>query len=95
MSEKLSKYVIEREVPNAGNLSPKELQGDFEEILRCVEEPGAGDSVDPELCDAEQDLLRYLAPNEELIRKHAGVGGFPVIWICGSAVERLIRQSAG
>ena len=29
----MPKYVIEREIPGAGNLSPQELQGDFAEIL--------------------------------------------------------------
>src|SRR5690242_16090868 len=77
MSEKLSRYVIEREVPNAGNLSQKELQEISKkscDVLR---------SMGPEIQWVEsyvtQDKIYcvYLAPNEDLIRKHAKEGGFP------------------
>jgi len=77
MSEKLSKYVIEREVPNAGNLSPKELQ----EISKksCDVLRNLGPEIQWVQSYVTQDKIYcvYLAPNEELIRKHAAEGGFP------------------
>lgn len=81
MSEKLSKYVIEREVPNAGNLSQKELQ----EISKksCDVLRNLGPEIQWVQSYVTQNKLYcvYLAPNEDLIRKHAKLGGFPVTGI--------------
>lgn len=81
MSEKLSKYVIERDVPNAGSLSPQELQ----EISKksCDVLRNLGPEIQWVQSYVTQDKIYcvYLAPNEDLIRKHAEVGGFPVTGI--------------
>lgn len=77
MQEKLSKYVIERDLPNAGNLSPQELQAISKkscDILRNM-----GPEIQWVQSYVTQDKLYcvYIAPNEDMIRKHAQQGGFP------------------
>lgn len=92
MSEKLSKYVIEREVPNAGNLSPTELQ----EISKksCDVLRNLGPEIQWVQSYVTQDKIYcvYIAPNEELIRKHAAEGGFPANAI--SEVKTMIDPTS-
>jgi hypothetical protein len=47
----MPKYVIEREIPEAGKLSAQQLQGHFAEVLRSVEEFGTANPMGPKLRD--------------------------------------------
>ena len=53
----MPKYVIEREIPGAGKMTPEQFEGRFPDFLRSSAPAGAGDSVGPQLCDRRQDLL--------------------------------------
>ena len=74
----MPKFVIEREIPNAGNLSESELRAIAQKSVKVLHELG------PEI----QWLHSYLAPSEEMIKEHARRGGFPANRI--SAVRRMI-----
>lgn len=73
----MQKYVIERDLPGAGKLSPSELQAISQksrEVLR-----GMGTKIQWVQSYVTDDKIYcvYLAPDEELIREHARRGGFP------------------
>ena len=73
----MPKYIIEREIPNAGALSPAELQ----EIARrsCSVLSELGPSIQWVQSYVTEDKITcvYVAPNAEIIREHAKRGGFP------------------
>ena len=73
----MPKYVIEREIPGAGDLSNDQLKAVAQtscDVLR---------SMGPEIIWQHSYVVQdkiycvYIAPNEELIREHAMKGGFP------------------
>ena len=84
----MPKFVIEREIPGAGNLSDEELK----EIARKSVEVLKG--MGPEIqwlqsyVTGDKIYCVYLAPDEGAIREHARRGGFPANRI--SAVRQLI-----
>ena len=73
----MPKYVIEREVPGAGKMSPSQLN----EIARqsCGVLGKLGPSIQWVNSYVTNDKIYcvYIAPNEELVREHAKQGGFP------------------
>jgi len=73
----MPKYVIERNVPGAGNLAAEELTA----ISRksCDVLNGLGPQIEWVQSYVTRDKLYcvYVAPNEDLIREHARQGGFP------------------
>jgi hypothetical protein len=73
----MPKYIIEREIPRAGNLSPGELQSISRkscDILR-----GMGPQIQwvQSYVTAEKIYCVYIAPSEDAVREHALQGGFP------------------
>ena len=77
MSDKLSKYVIERDLPNAGDLSPNQLQAISKKSCDVLRNLGPEIQWVQSYVTQDKIYCVYIAPNEELIRKHAQEGGFP------------------
>jgi len=73
----MPKYVIEREIPGAGNLTPKELQGISQKSCGVLREMGPQIQWVHSYVTDDKIYCVYVAPNEEAIRKHAQQGGFP------------------
>jgi hypothetical protein len=73
----MPKYVIEREVPDAGKLSPEQLQGMSQ--TSCGVLGGLGPQIQwvQSYVTDNKIYCVYIAPNETLIREHAEQGGFP------------------
>lgn len=73
----MPKYIIEREIPNAGALSAAELS----EISRrsCAVLRDLGPCVQWVQSYVTEDKITcvYIAPNVAMIREHAKRGGFP------------------
>ena len=73
----MPKYLIERDIPGAGQLSPDDLVGVAKKSNAVLGELG------PEIQWVESYVSRdaitclYVAPNERLLREHARLGGFP------------------
>lgn len=73
----MPKYVIERELPGAGALTPAELQAISEKSVGIIR------SLGPELQWVHSYVVDdklycvYNAPSRELIEEHARCGGFP------------------
>jgi hypothetical protein len=89
----MPKYVIEREIPGAGQLSAAELQALSRkscDVLR-----GLGPEIQWLQSQVTDDKIycTYIAPNEEMIRKHAKQGEFPISKI--SQVRGTIDPTTG
>jgi hypothetical protein len=73
----MPKYVIEREIPGAGDLSAEELQGISQTSCNVLNDMGPQIQwVQSQVTD-DKIYCTYIAPNEEMIRQHAEQGGFP------------------
>ncbi len=73
----MPKYVIEREVEGASNLTPKELQGIAQTSCGVLENLGPKVQWQETFVTPNKIYCVFIAENEELIRKHAEMGGFP------------------
>jgi hypothetical protein len=73
----MPKYVIERELPGAGKLSPQELQGISQTSCGVLRELGPDIQWVQSYVTADKIYCVYNAPNEAIIREHAQKGGFP------------------
>ena len=73
----MPKYVIEREIPGAGNLSPQELQSVSQTSCNVLRKMGPDIQWVQSYVTGDKVYCIYIAPNEEMIRQHAREGGFP------------------
>ncbi len=73
----MPKYVIEREIPGAGDLSSEELQGISQTSCNVLNDMGPQIQwVQSQVTD-DKIYCTYIAPNENMVRQHAEQGGFP------------------
>ena len=73
----MPKYVIEREIPGAGDLSAEELQGISQTSCNVLNDMGPQIQwVQSQVTD-DKIYCTYIAPNEAMVRQHAEQGGFP------------------
>ena len=73
----MPKYVIERELPGAGALSPAELHTIAAKSNQVVADMGPRIQWVHSYVTADKLYCVYRAPNAEIIREHAKRGGFP------------------
>ncbi len=73
----MPKYVIEREIPGAGNLSAQELQAISQKSCAVLGELGPRIQWINSFVTENKIYCVYLAPDAETIREHASRGGFP------------------
>ena len=73
----MPKYVIERELAGAGNLSQQELRDVSQKSCSVLGELGPAIQWIHSYVTADKIYCVYIAPNEDLVRKHAEQGGFP------------------
>jgi hypothetical protein len=73
----MPKYVIEREIPGAGKLSAKELKGISETSCNVLRKMGSEIQWIHSYVVEDKIYCVYVAPNEEMVREHARLGGFP------------------
>jgi len=71
------KYVIERDLPGAGKLSPLDLQGISQKSCGVLDELGPKIQWLESYVTDDKIYCIYIAPNEDLVREHARKGGFP------------------
>ena len=84
----MPKYVIEREIPGAGKLTPQELQGISQKSCGVLRNLGPKIQWIHSYVTDDKIYCVYTAPNEQMIREHANQGGFPANRI--SEVKRMI-----
>jgi hypothetical protein len=73
----MPKFLIEREIPNAGNLSPNELQGVAQKSCSVLRNMGPQIQWVQSYVTDNKVYCVYIAENEQSIRDHAKAGGFP------------------
>jgi len=73
----MPKFVIEREIPGAGKLSAAELQAISQKSCGVLKEMGPQIQWVQSYVTDDKIYCVYIAPNEEMVRKHAKQGGFP------------------
>lgn len=73
----MPKYIIEREIAGAGNLSTEELQSVSQTSCNVLRELGPQIQWVQSYVTGDKIYCVYIAPNEEMIREHARQGGFP------------------
>ena len=74
----MNTYVIEREIPNAGNLTAAELQGISQTSCSVLKELGPSIEWVQSYVTDNKIFCIYRAENEEILRTHAMKGGFPI-----------------
>jgi hypothetical protein len=73
----MPKFVIEREIPGAGSLSALQLQGVAEKSCSVLRNLGPQIQWLHSYVTENKIYCVYIAPNEEMVREHARMGGFP------------------
>jgi hypothetical protein len=77
MEAAMPKYLIEREIPGAGKLSADELRGVSEKSCGVLQRLGPQIQWVQSYVTGDKVYCVYIAPNEDMVRKHAQEGGFP------------------
>jgi hypothetical protein len=73
----MPKYLIERDLPGAGKLSPAELKAISQKSCSVLNELGPQIQWQHSYVTGDRIYCVYIAPNERLLREHAERGGFP------------------
>ncbi|WP_299824684.1 DUF4242 domain-containing protein [uncultured Pontibacter sp.] len=73
----MPKYVIEREIPGAGNLTAEELKAISQTSCGVLSNMGPQIQWVHSYVTGDKIYCVYNAPNEEVVREHAKQGGFP------------------
>jgi Protein of unknown function (DUF4242) len=86
--EGMPKFLIEREIPGAGKLSPAELHAVSQKSCSVLRNLGPKIQWLESYVTDDKIYCVYIAPDEATIREHAKQGGFPANRI--SAIRRMI-----
>jgi hypothetical protein len=73
----MPKFVIERDMPKAGQLSASELQAVSQKSCSVLNQLGPQIQWIHSYVTDDKIYCLYIAPDAEMIRKHAELGGFP------------------
>ncbi len=73
----MPKYIIEREIADAGKLSAQELQAISQKSCGVLSNLGPQIQWVQSYVTDDRVYCVYIAPNEEMVREHANQGGFP------------------
>lgn len=73
----MPQYLIERNIPGAGSLSPETLQAISQKSCAVLNTLGPTIQWVHSYVTNDQIMCIYRAPNEEILREHARQGGFP------------------
>lgn len=73
----MKKFIIERNLPGAGNLTKEELQNIAKTSCMVALEMGNGYQWVETLVTEDKMFCVHIAENEEAIREHARKGNFP------------------
>ena len=89
----MPKFVIERDLPGAGSLSPEQLQSISAKSNSVLNQLGPEIQWLQSYVTGDKIYCVYIAPSADLIREHAARGGFPANNI--SEVKTVIDPTTG
>jgi hypothetical protein len=73
----MPKFLIERNIPGAGKLSPDELQAIAQKSCGVLQNMGPQIQWVQSYVTGDKITCIYVAPNAEMVKEHAQLGGFP------------------
>jgi len=73
----MPKFVIEREIPGAGKLTPEQLQAISQTSCGVLRKLGPQIQWVQSYVTDDKIYCVYIAPDEDTVRQHAEMGGFP------------------
>jgi len=73
----MPRYIIERDLPGAGTLTPAELQGIARKSCEVLQALGPDIQWVQSYVTDDRIYCVYIAPDDAIIREHARCGGFP------------------
>ena len=76
-STTMKTYLIERDIPNAGKLTPAQLKAISQKSCSVLQNMGPQIQWIQSYVTGNKIFCVYKAENEDLIREHAKEGGFP------------------
>lgn len=88
----MPKFVIERDLPGAGRLTPRELQAISQRSCGVLNSLGPQIQWVHSYVTDDKLYCLYIAPDEQTVRKHAEMGGFPANRI--SEVKAIIDPTS-
>jgi hypothetical protein len=80
----MPRFMIEREIPGAGDLSRAELHAISQKSCGVLQEMGPQIQWQQSYVTGDKVYCVYIAPDEATVREHAQLGGFPA-----NAVNRV------
>ena len=91
----MRKYIIERDIPNAGALSPADLQGISQRSCAALRQLGTSIQWVQSYVTEDKITCVYLAESVDLIRQHANIGKFPTTRILevGTIIDPTTAES--
>ena len=84
----MPKFLIEREIPGAGDLKPEELQAISQKSCGVLRDMGPQIQWVESYVTGDKIYCVYIAPDEAAVREHAAQGGFPANRV--SEIKRVI-----
>lgn len=88
----MPKYVIERDMPQAGNLTQQQIQAISQKSCSVLQNLGPQIQWVHSYVTDDKIYCVYIAPNEEMVKEHAKQGGFPASRV--SEVKRMIDPTS-
>ncbi len=73
----MPKFVIEREIPGIGGKSPEQLKAISQKSCGVLRDMGPQIQWLHSYVTDDKMYCVYIAPDEETVRRHAELGGFP------------------
>jgi hypothetical protein len=73
----MPKFLIERNLPGAGQLTPDQLTAISQKSCSVIKAIGPEIQWINSFVTTDKIYCIYIAPNEDVIRRHAAEGGFP------------------
>ncbi len=89
----MPKYIIERNIPGAGQLTASDLQQISQKSCCVLNEMGPQIQWLESFVTADKVYCVYIAPNEEAVREHAAKGEFPADSI--AEIKTIIDPTTG
>ena len=88
----MPKYVIERDIPQAGNLTQQQIQAISQKSCSVLQNLGPQIQWVHSYVTDDKIYCVYIAPNEEMVKEHAQQGGFPANRV--SEVKHIIDPTS-
>jgi cell division inhibitor SulA len=88
----MPKYVIEREIPDAGSLTPEQILAISQKSCSVLQTLGPQIQWLESYVTQNKIYCVYIAPNEAMVREHAKQGGFPANSV--AEVKRIIDPTS-